>query len=59
MTPELLKKINHLIQNGAHVIGFAPKKSPSLVNFPQCDIEIAICHLNLFGEVNYTKRHIQ
>jgi hypothetical protein len=56
MTPELLKKINHLIQNGAHVIGFAPKKSPSLVNFPQCDIEIASLVKTMWGTDNSPKK---
>lgn len=37
MTPELLKKIEHLIDKGAFVLGTPPKQSPSLMNYPECD----------------------
>jgi len=40
ITPALLRKIYALIQKGATVMGFAPKYSPSLMNYPQCDDEI-------------------
>jgi len=40
MTPELLKKIESLVREGAMVAGIPPKKSPSLVNFPACDKEV-------------------
>jgi len=40
MTPELLTKIESLIQDGATVMGFAPQKSPSLSNYPQADQEV-------------------
>lgn len=40
MTPELLRKIKKLVEAGAWVIGPKPKKSPSLVNYPQCDDEV-------------------
>lgn len=37
MTPELLAKIESLVQDGAIVIGTTPVRSPSLVNYPRCD----------------------
>ncbi len=37
MTPELLGKIESLVKEGAVIIGNPPLKSPSLVNYPQCD----------------------
>ncbi|MCL5283264.1 MAG: hypothetical protein M1330_00920 [Armatimonadetes bacterium] len=37
MTPELLEKIKELVEAGATVVGEKPLKSPSLVNYPQCD----------------------
>jgi hypothetical protein len=37
MTPELLEKIESLVEQGARVLGNPPKKSPSLVNYPRCD----------------------
>jgi hypothetical protein len=41
MTPELLNKIESLINDGAVVIGIPPVKSPSLTNFPKNDIEVS------------------
>lgn len=40
MTPDLLAKIEELIRAGANIIGVPPLKSPSLVNYPQCDIDV-------------------
>jgi len=40
MTPNLLEKIKTLIFQGAIVVGNPPIKSPSLSNFPQCDVEV-------------------
>ena len=37
MTPELLDKIESLIKEGASIVGNPPIKSPSLVNYPECD----------------------
>ncbi len=49
MTPELLKKISSLIEQGAKVIGMPPLKSPSLVNYPQCDEEVKKLAEKLWG----------
>ena len=40
MRPELLQKIEQLILQGGVVLGPKPEKSPSLENFPACDIEV-------------------
>ena len=40
MRPELLAKIRQLVQDGAVVMGPAPKRSPSLQNQPEADQEI-------------------
>jgi len=40
MRPDVLRKIKSLVEAGATVIGPAPKKSPSLENYPQCDAEV-------------------
>lgn len=40
MTPHVLTKIEELIRAGANVIGIPPLKSPSLVNYPQCDVNV-------------------
>jgi len=36
----LLRKVKELAQAGATVFGLPPRKSPSLVNYPQCDAEV-------------------
>jgi hypothetical protein len=41
MTPELLRKLEALVKAGAVVMGNPPRKSPSLVNYPTCDREVA------------------
>ena len=41
MTPELAKKVMALAKDVAVILGPKPKKSPSLVNYPKCDEEVA------------------
>ena len=40
MTPELLSQIESLVNAGAIIVGNPPRKSPSLVNYPECDHEL-------------------
>ena len=40
MRPELLRKIKDLVSQGMIVFGPAPIQSPSLQNYPQCDVEV-------------------
>ena len=40
MTPELLRKIRDLVNDGATVVGLPPQKSPSLTNYPECDRKV-------------------
>jgi hypothetical protein len=40
MTPELLERIIALVEKGAKIIGTPPLKSPGLVNYPNCDIQV-------------------
>lgn len=40
MRPELLSKIKALIEDGAIVLGPAPKRSPSFENYPNADKEV-------------------
>lgn len=49
MTPELLRKIKELVEAGATVVGPAPKKSPSLVDYPKCDRIVADMSQQLWG----------
>ncbi len=49
MTPELLRKITDLVKEGATLLGNPPKKSPSLVNYPQCDQDLNALVKELWG----------
>ncbi len=50
MTPELLTKIEALVTAGAIVVGNPPHKSPSLVNYPKCDQEVALKVVSMWGK---------
>ncbi|MDR2170431.1 MAG: hypothetical protein LBP59_09850 [Planctomycetaceae bacterium] len=61
-TPELLKKIEALAGNGATIIGTPPKKSPSLQNYPQADVEVQtlanqIWQTNQTDQISQTRRY--
>ena len=49
MTPQLLRKVKKLADAGALVIGPKPGKSPSLINYPQCDTEVQRLSDELWG----------
>jgi len=49
MTPETLACIERLVKAGATVIGGAPAKSPSLVNYPACDQAVASKAAEMWG----------
>jgi hypothetical protein len=50
MTPETLAKIDELVQAGGTVIGKPPVESPSLVNYPACDAEVAALAGTMWGD---------
>jgi hypothetical protein len=49
MTPELAAKIGSLVKAGATVIGNPPVKSPSLVNYPDCDKQVKSLAADVWG----------
>lgn len=50
MRPEVLKKLNEFIKNGANVYGSPPSHSPSMENYPRSDQEIKIIASELWGK---------
>jgi len=52
MRPELLVKIKQLVNDGAVVLGPAPKRSPSLQNQPKADQQIQEMTKELWGNVD-------
>jgi len=51
MTPETLSKIAEFIQQGAAVVGNPPRKSPSLVNHPKCDLHVSQLAKKIWGRL--------
>jgi alpha-L-rhamnosidase len=49
MTPRLLARIAALVEQGMTVIGPSPNRSPSLANYPVCDVEVRALSLRLWG----------
>lgn len=49
MRPAVLRKLKQLVDAGATVVRPAPKKSPSLENYPQCDQEVESLVKELWG----------
>jgi hypothetical protein len=49
ITPALLNKIDALVKAGAVIIGNPPRKSPSLVNYPECDKQVATISASMWG----------
>ena len=52
MRPELLIKIKQLVNDGAVILGPAPKRSPSLQNQPKADQQVQQMATELWGEVD-------
>ncbi len=50
MTPALLQRIKELVKDGATVLGTRPLKSPSLIDYPQCDAEVQRLADELWGK---------
>ena len=50
MRPALLKKLGELVAAGGAVLGTAPRRSPSLQNYPACDAEVKSLAAGLWGE---------
>jgi len=49
MTPELLAKIESLVEEGATVIGHPAQQSPGLANYPACDDEVKALSEKMWG----------
>ena len=49
MRPELLEKIESLVSQGGKIFGQAPKKSPSLQNYPESDIKVQEIAKKMWG----------
>ncbi|HNW56876.1 MAG TPA: glycosyl hydrolase, partial [Bacteroidales bacterium] len=50
MTPELVSRIGSLAKAGATIVGNPPVKSPSLVNYPECDRQVTALTESIWGQ---------
>jgi len=55
MRPELLSRIKQLVNDGAVILGPAPKRSPSLQNQPEADQQLQIMASGLWGDIDGVK----
>lgn len=55
MRPELLAKIKSMVQQGAVILGPAPKRSPSLQNQPMADQQVREMAKEIWGNVDGVK----
>jgi len=53
MRPAVIKKIAELVNNGAVILGDRPEKSPSLENYPDCDLQVQKMADQLWGKEDY------
>ncbi|RFS18909.1 glycoside hydrolase family 2 [Chitinophaga silvatica] len=58
MRPELLEKISQLVKQGAVILGPAPKRSPSLQNYPLADTKVQQLAASLWGNSNERQRKV-
>ncbi|MDQ0106288.1 hypothetical protein J2T02_001396 [Chitinophaga terrae (ex Kim and Jung 2007)] len=58
MRPELLEKISQLVKQGAVILGPAPKRSPSLQNYPAADTKVQQLATELWGNSAERKRKV-
>ena len=56
MRPEVLTRIKELVQQGANILGSPIERSPSLVNFPECDKEIQRLSNEIWGTADYNAK---
>jgi hypothetical protein len=49
MTPQVLQRIDELVEAGATVVGVPPKHSPSLGGYPECDAQVKQLAAKMWG----------
>ncbi len=52
MRPELLRKIKGFVKDGLTILGPAPKRSPSLQNYPAADMEVQKMAFDIWGNID-------
>ncbi|MDR2424435.1 MAG: glycoside hydrolase family 2 [Prevotellaceae bacterium] len=58
MRPEVLQRISNFVNEGLTIVGQQPKRSPSLVNYPKADGEVAALASKLWADGNEKVRKV-
>lgn len=58
MTPTLLRRIRELVRDGATVLGPPPQKSPSLADYPKCDVEVRTLVREIWGGADASEHRL-
>lgn len=56
--PELMIKLNELVEAGGTILGNAPSYSPSLENYPEADVKVAAISKKLWGDSSEKIREV-
>jgi hypothetical protein len=56
MRPEVLRKIEQLVAEGAVVLGNPPSRSPSMKDYPDADEQVKSLALKMWGDVSAKRR---
>lgn len=59
MRPEFIKKIERMVLDGAHIVGNAPERSPSLQNYPTCDSVVSAIAEKMWGTDTLQKSEVE
>ncbi len=59
MRPELLRKLAALVEGGAAIVGPRPRRSPSLMGYPQSDDETRQLAAALWGDLDGVSRTVR
>jgi hypothetical protein len=57
MRPEVLRKIEQLVYNGAVILGPPPSRSPSMQDYPEADQQIRALSEKMWGDLSVKQRH--
>ena len=56
MRPELLRKIEQLVADGAVILGPPPNRSPSMQNYPEADKQVQALASKIWGDLSVKQR---
>jgi alpha-L-rhamnosidase/F5/8 type C domain len=52
MSPEVVRKLHEMVAAGATIVGPSPTRSPSLLHYPEADVEVRTLATDLWGDTD-------